>query len=147
MSDLDFYIRVLRCFDRCDCHGSVFWRTDGNVFWRTDGGNAPLTFIANCNDVFWWATADGEKITPENISILEKCADDLLLVQKQAKPYVSGQTEPMDEDQLAPGHLSSLFAARVRKMRPQRPYFRYCGEQLKKLFEACGPERDPKDEG
>ena len=36
-----------------------------------------MTFSANCSDTFWWATADAEDITPQNLVILAQCWEDL----------------------------------------------------------------------
>jgi len=32
-------------------------------------------------------------------------------------------------------------------MRPQQPYYKRFSKEEKKLFDACGPKRDRKDEG
>ncbi len=41
----------------------------------------------------------------------------------------------------------ALFVARARKMRPQGAYYHSFHGSLVPLFDACGPERDPKDAG
>lgn len=120
---------MLHTFARCDTY-DLFWKVNGDDAW----------IGALCNDVFYWATADVEEITPTDFDLLDSCADDLLAI---------------DEG----GYLPELFCARKRKMRPQTPWGRtyvanpgrYEGDnldpRLRALFDACGPPRDPKDEG
>lgn len=77
-----------------------------------------------CNDVFFWACADGEGIGPEDYDLLEKCFEDLV------------------------GHdaiewLSVLYACRKREMRPQGAMFRYIkNPAVKQLMMDAGPERE-----
>lgn len=81
-----------------------------------------------CNDLFWWATADCEPITPANVELLE-----------QAWAALKG----LDQDY----YVGDLFAAMSRQMRPQQPCYERMNEHVKVLFDACGPVRDRKDEG
>lgn len=97
---------------------------DYDLWWRTDGEYAPVTMIVNCNDLFFWACADAEAITPENIVEFEQAYEDA------AKAYKHGEC-----------YAQLLFCCRVRKMRPQTPYYKHIPEQLHGLFNACGPER------
>lgn len=105
----DFVMRVFRAtaFDHCE-----------DIWWRTDDEYAPLSIFVTCNDLFWWATADSELVTPDNIDVLEQAYRD-------------------SED-----HGGLLFCCRVRRMRPQGPYYKYFDENEKQLFDACGPERE-----
>jgi hypothetical protein len=87
--------------------------------------------MVGCNDMFWWATADGEPVTSEDVPELQRAWDDL-----------------WDE------HCNEVYApwlwiARKRGMRPQRPWWdrERIPEKVKDLFCAAGPERDRKDEG
>lgn len=112
-----FILDVLDIAAATDCHDSIWWRTDSQY--------APITFFVRCNDFFWWATADCEPLTMENISIL-----------RQALLDVGVDNEDW-------GYL--LFCARARKKRPQNPAYPK-DEHLKKLFDACGPERTPWDQ-
>lgn len=114
-----FVLDVLKTVGDADLCGEVWWRCDGNY--------APVTFLANCSDTFWWATADAEPITPENLAAFKQAIADC-----------------GDREEWAP----ALFAARVRGMRPMRATYRDVkDERLVALFNACGPERDPKEEG
>jgi len=122
MSQEEFILRVLKVFDFGD---------NSNLWWRMDGNYAPITFLANCSDCFWWATADCEPITPENIEVLE----------------ASYRDAKAADDTVGTIYATELFAARVRKMRPQQPSYKHYGEKLKPLFDACGPQRDRASEG
>lgn len=116
MNNLETYmLRVLKLYQRMDAFGELFWRTDGDF--------APITFFAIQNDIFAWATADLEEITPENIAELERAVAEI---------------EAIDPDELhwAP----QLFSARIRKMRPQGAAYP-ANPKLAKLFDVCGPER------
>lgn len=76
-------------------------------------------WAVNCNDLFVWATADQEPITEKNIEIFEKSVREI--------PNTTG---------------FELFAARVRKMRPQNACYRNIPSRYWKLFDECGPERE-----
>lgn len=118
MSSIEIALRVMRVFDgfggpSCD-----------QVWWRTDGDYSPVTMIVNCNDLFFWACADAESITEDNIGILEE----------SLKELSGSEGEPTE---LVP----ELFCCRVRGMRPQPPYYRHIPDNVRHLFDACGPER------
>ncbi len=89
------------------------------LWWRTDGEYAPVTFMVNCNDLFFWACSDAEVITEDNISEFEQAYKDI------DSPYAQ-----------------ILFCCRVRGMRPQKPYYKHIPEKFHKLFDSCGPERE-----
>ena len=114
LADLEFYLKVLDAvaFDNCEM-----------IWWRTDDEYAPVTFFVNCNDLFWWATADGEKVTPENVHLLKESFEDVAAI----------------DDCSALG--DALFCCRVRKMRPQGAAYPK-DERLWPLFDECGPDRD-----
>lgn len=103
--------------------------TDDLFYVNDDDG---IKIIVNCNDLFWWATADGEEVTTENIVDLERAVKDCI----EANP-----------NGLTGAYSHSLFACRMRKMRPQPPCYKTIPEFLRPLFDACGPERDPKNCG
>jgi len=115
---LDFYLRVLDAvaFDNCD----MLW-------WRTDGEYTPVMFFVNCNDLFWWGTADAEDITPENVHLLKKSIEDVEAIN--------------DTSQWG----GELFCCRSRKMRPQGAAYPK-DERLWPLFDECGPDRDADKE-
>jgi hypothetical protein len=76
------------------------------------------TMYVNCNDLFYWACADAEEITTEEFDSLEEC----LAINER--------------------YGSLLWCCRKRGMRPQTPYYRCFPEDMKPLFDACGPARD-----
>jgi hypothetical protein len=85
--------------------------------------DANIKLLVNCNDVFYWAMADCEEIKPEEIKDLVECF------------------------KLTENFGSMLWVCRKRGMRPQHPWNNSFSDEEKKLFNACGPERDPKEEG
>ena len=94
------------------------------IWWRTDGEYAPVTMIVNCNDLFFWACADAEAITAENIDEFEQAYEDAAKADEHGACYAA-----------------LLFCCRVRKMRPQTPYYKHIPEPMHELFNACGPKR------
>ena len=122
-----FVLEVLRLQDEYDCYGEP-------IYWATHGDYAPVTFFVMCNDLFWWATADAEKITPEDIPGLRQAILDVETTNAYdlcLDSYVTG---------------CELWCARKRKMRPQRPAYPK-DERLRLLFDACGPARTSAEEG
>jgi hypothetical protein len=75
----------------------------------------------NCNDLFFWACADTEEITLEELPALLDCL------------------------KLTPAHGEILWCCRKRGMRPQGPYYKYFTKEEQDLFDAAGPERDDHD--
>lgn len=82
------------------------------LFW--DSG---LNFFANVNDSFFWACGDLEPITDSNVKDFKTAITD-------CKGESNGAT---------------LFAARIRGMRPQGALYKYIPKELWPLFDACGP--------
>lgn len=132
---LEFILRVLRvtAFDHCD---DIWWRTDndkGGDPWPAPRDYSPVTFFVNCNDLFYWASADCEEVTEDNIALLE---------QTYAECEELEKNKPAEETKHASLYAEHLFCARSRKMRPQGACYKYYPEALKPLFDACGPERE-----
>lgn len=124
----DFLVRALNCFDGFDKPDCDY------LWWHSHGEAAPIKLMVNCNDLFWWATADSEEITPENVHIFEQCITDLLAIPRPGY-------EPNAHA------AATLFCCRVRGMRPQTPYYKYIDKEYHELFNACGPERKPDEQG
>lgn len=146
MSDMRFVSAVLALGDGFNDTGDL-WES---FWWRTDGEYAPVTFFVNCNDLFYWACADGETLTPENLPALLTALEDVRRAQGLPTgewPRARDMKDGWDEHWHSGSWAAQLFCARVRGMRPQRPCYRSMPEKLKPLFDACGPERNPKDEG
>lgn len=123
MYDLAFVRRVLEIGEKYELQGDIYWRC-GPMY---GGGNFnnPASFFVNTNDLFWWACADLEEITPENVEELERACSDC----KAAERVVGTVYGP------------SLFACRVRGMRPQGAAYPK-EESLWPLFDATGPIRE-----
>ncbi len=119
-----FMLDVLRLFslDETDCYSMLFWRC------KEAGG---VEFFVIVNDVFWWATADLEPIMPKDLPVIRQAIEDVR--------RVAGSNAGMCE-------AFELWAARKRKMRPQQPAYPQ-DERLRALFDECGPERAPTEEG
>lgn len=118
-TSFDFVLRVLRLFDEWD------GLEQDNLWWRTDGEYAPVTFLVNCNDAFWWATADSERITPDNVAVLEQSLADCKAYSPNGR-----------------SHADLLFCCRVRGMRPQGATYKHIEQALWPLFDAAGPPRE-----
>lgn len=104
---------VFAAFESADDYESLMWRVDSR-----SGMNRDMKLYALCNDVFFWATADAEEITADDVPLLERCLSDL---GKAGAAY----------------YLAGLFAARKRKMRPQKPFYKDMPEDVAALFDAC----------
>lgn len=99
---------------------------DCGVVWRVDmspGANREMKLFAECNDLFHWATADFEEIATADVPLLRKTLDDL-------KPL------------RAEYELGHLFAARKRKLRPQRPCYKNMDPAVAALYDACCTEAE-----
>lgn len=116
----NFTHSVLALLAETDCYYAIWWRCDGKF--------APVTFFVNCNDLFEWATADVEQLTPEDLPAL-----------RQAIADVGRSDEGNDL-----GFL--LWCARKRGMRPQQSAYPK-DERLRALYDVCGPERLRTEEG
>lgn len=129
--------RFFRITDNADCYDSFWWRANEPQY-------EPFKLLVNCNDLFYWASADCEEITPDNLDILEQAFKDIKpFYDLWAKSFKSGKGDkvpyvPMD---LAP----LLFCARVRNMRPQGAYYQDFPPGVDVLFDEAGPERDSKE--
>lgn len=66
-------IRVLAVWESCDISDGITWRVH----------EQDVKVFALCNDLFWWATADLEEITEDDLPLLERCAADLRTVNAE----------------------------------------------------------------
>lgn len=108
MNNESWILDLLRLFAFDDCE-SLWWRNDNGV----------LMMLVRCSDTFYWATADSERITAEDLPELSRAKVDL-----------------PEED------WPILWVARKRQMRPMPPYYKGITPELAALFDACGSERD-----
>ena len=111
-------LAILNFLSEHELHGSVWWRCDGEY--------APVTWFVNCNDLFYWGSADCEKFTAADLPAMAQAIAD------------AGDLWGLE-----------LWCCRKRGMRPQRPAYpnREAEMGVCKLFDACGPERNPAEEG
>ena len=149
---VEFICKVLSIKDNFGEYSDM-WKA---VWWRVDDEYAPLTFLFNCNDLFYWGCADCEEITPENFHMVKDALTDAAEAIGACDPWELPKTKPFDIElrrsvfelwQVCGGWAVELFCARVRGMRPQRPCYENWPPEIVALFDACGPQRDPKNEG
>lgn len=95
MKNPKFVFELLDYIAECDLHDSLYWKTAKDEL--------DIVFWVDVSDVFWWACADCEEITTENFEEFKKAVKDC------------------DEAHERVGiiHAPDLFAARMRKLRPQ----------------------------
>lgn len=103
-----------------------------HLWWRLPDGGGDLLLFINAGDFFYWACSDLEPIeTMDDALLLEQCIAECQVALNEKWP---------NEGPL-------LYAARHRKMRPQRPYYKHLDERVHALFDAAGPERTRESEG
>lgn len=99
---------------------------ENGVFWRVDikpGADRDMKLFAECSDLFFWATADAEEITVDDIPLLARTLLDLKLLDAEYE-------------------LGHLFAARKRKLRPQKPCYKDMEAGIVALYDACCTEQE-----
>jgi hypothetical protein len=96
-------------------------------YFDTDNG---IVIAENCNDLFFWACADAEDITPSDLPMLEQAIKDCEAVGSCLSAYAG-----------------TIYACRKRGMRPQNPCYSGYPKDLWPLLDAAGPERDEKSAG
>lgn len=116
MTDTDA-LKVLHFVVERDMADGLFYGTD-------DAGE--LWIAENCNDLFYWGCADMEEITPETLPILEQAIADCDAAYEVGYGSI---------------YAGTLYAARMRKMRPQTPCYAGFAPWLRPLLDACGPDR------
>lgn len=114
---VDFVFKWLALADK--------WNKQDDFWWRCDEEYAPVTIFINCNDLFYWATADCEEINSENIDSYDQCMKDADAVKEFGHCYAN-----------------ALWCARQRGMRPQGACYKHYPKELWPLFDACGLERE-----
>lgn len=99
------------------------------LIWTFDGDH--VIFHVMCSDMFFWASADAEVITLDDMPLLRQTLNDLRAVGDYSEVW-----------------LGELFCCRKRGMRPMNAWFKLraksndLGEGAWMLFEAAGPERE-----
>lgn len=105
-----FAVAVLKLVEKHNAYGDLFWRTGGEY--------GEVSFFINCNDLFWWGTADVEPLTAADLEAFDQSMKD------------------------SPTSGAELYCARRRKMRPQGACYKHFAKEEWPLFDACGPRRE-----
>ncbi|HEX7069877.1 MAG TPA: hypothetical protein VF190_03680 [Rhodothermales bacterium] len=121
---IDTLARFFRMLDDADLHDGFWWRANEPQY-------EPFKILINCNDLFYWACADCEEVTPENLDALEQALRDVRDVKTAIEPEFISMREALQ-----------LFCCRVRGMRPQGAWYDGFPPPLAALFDAAGPNRD-----
>lgn len=106
---------VLSVFQAADDYESLMWRVDMSTSERD------VKLFALCNDLFHWAAADCEEIAAGDVPLLESCLADLRSTKED-------------------WYFADLFAARKRRLRPQKPFYKEMSAATAALFDACCTE-------
>jgi len=112
---------VLALFELAEDYESLMWRVEMRPGWERE-----TKLFALCNDLFYWATADCEEITVADIPLLRRTLADLARVD-------------------ATYHLAWLFAARKRKLRPQKPCYKGLEKAVAEMFDECCTEAERQE--
>ena len=118
LANHEYVIRCSKIFE--DVGIEPFIDIEGNI----------VRYSINMNDMFYWACADSEEITPENIHVLEESYRDLKAL---------AETDP--NARFMEVYTGTLFACRVRGQRPQGAAYP-SNKEVWPLIDACGPERE-----
>jgi len=116
-------VRLAAAYEAID--NLQFIITDNDGYWAGPGNlEGTLTVSVNCNDLFYWGTADLEPIESDaDLELLKECLD--------------------IDDSYGP----TIYACRRRKMRPQNCVLEKMPVDIKPHIEACGPVRTNKECG
>lgn len=140
---LEFLERLLRCMATIGPDNFFLAAEAGGPFFS--GGKSQATKVyVNCNDLFEWACADAEEVTPENVGALEQAAADVTPLFDKWWGYPRGAPEADRPPLVMKDYAAALFACRVRGQRPQGPCYQSYPPELAALFDAAGPPRGPQ---
>lgn len=129
--------RFFRITDDADVH-EIWWRANEPQY-------EPFKLLINCNDLFYWACADSEEITPDNLDVLEQAFADLRTLSERWRDWHKAKKGNEGSPPFIYMHLGlELFCARVRKMRPQGACYDKFPPEVAALFDAAGPPRGDK---
>lgn len=142
---LEFLERLFRVMAEVGPDNFFIAAHSGGPFF-SGGDPQPTKAYVNCNDLFAWACADAEEVTPENIELLEQAVADVTPLYEKWWSYPKGAPESERPPLVLKDYATSLFACRVRKERPQGPCYQSYPPELAALFDAAGPDRGAKRE-
>lgn len=135
--------RFFRVLDDADQHDGFWWRANEPQY-------EPFKILINCNDLFYWACADAEEVTPDTLDVFERSIRDVGALHERWGKWLTtnvrdGAKKMSDPD--APPYVATslgllLYCARVRKMRPQGAFYDAFPPEVADMFDAAGPERE-----
>lgn len=130
--------RFFRMTDDADVHDGFWWRANGPEY-------EPFKILVNCNDLFWWACADCEEVTPDNLDVLERSFADIKpFCERMRESWRDGTSKETPTVMMSEALL--LFCARARGMRPQGAFYDQWPPEVAALFDAAGPARGGPDD-
>lgn len=139
---IDTLARFFRVLDDADQHDGFWWRANEKQY-------EPFKILINCNDLFYWACADCEEVTPDTLSVFEQSIRDVYALHDRWGKWLTATRDDMSkrDDPTAPPYIDTslgllLYCARVRKLRPQGAYYGTFPPEVAALFDAVGPERE-----
>lgn len=125
--------RFFRILDDADCHDGFWWRANEKEY-------TPFKILINCNDLFYWACADAEEVTPDTLDTFEQAFADIRPFYAKWSAWKGPHTEGPPLVMMTTALL--LYCCRVRKMRPQGAYYDAFPPGVDDLFDAAGPDRE-----
>lgn len=106
-----------------------------DAWFSVDLTTEQIHISVNCNDLFYWASADSEPITADDVALLEQTARDLEALGD-------------DNDTYPFLNLLELYAARRRNMQPLPAYVgKLESQRLKDLFRQLPSNDTPHKYG
>lgn len=119
-TDPEFIVRLINLLAKHKAYDLTHWYPEAKEH--------PIRCFVNCNDFFYWGTADGEEVTPENIDVLEEAFREVVETPEVDIYYESYWG-------------AMVFCCKMRGMRPQGACYP-SKKYLWPLFDVCGPERE-----
>ena len=133
--------RFFRVLDDHDLHEGFWWRANEPQY-------EPFKILINCNDLFFWACADCEEVTPDTLEVFEQSIRDVGVFHNRWGDHLRAERDvPREKRTPEPPYVAMslgllLYCCRVRKMRPQGAYYDAFPPGVVDLFDAAGPERE-----
>lgn len=112
--NFDLLYRVIRVMNDLDDYEGVYFNATDN------GLVCPWGIV---NDIFYWATADGEDITVDNIDNFERAAKDVRALNPRPKTLEEFSTMNVNYNVLH--DVIIVFASRNRNLRPFKDKGKY----------------------
>lgn len=119
----DLY-KMLNWICKHELQDTLWWTAWENKYSGQKEGE--VRFYVNCNDLFYWASADLEEVFLSDLPDIEKAFEDYKAALPDEKTFLFQALE--------------LWACRKRGMRPQGCCYP-TDQRLWPLYDACGPDR------